>query len=402
MLSQLPTTQKWLSLALDDKANIYCCHHYLNPDSNVLCPATLSTMDDEMPQFGTSLPVPSVQELAKQPLIKVPERYVCPNQDPPVASDTISLPQVPVIDMNKLLSEDAAELEKLDQACKQWGFFQLINHGVNPSLVENVKIGVQEFFNLPMEEKKKLWQRPGELEGFGQMFVVSEEQKLEWADLFFIYTLPLHTRNPYLFPNIPQPFRDNLDKYCLELNKLCHTILEFLTRALKMEPNELLELFEDGGQSMRMNYYPPCPQPEHVIGLRPHSDTGVLTILLQVNEMEGLQIRKDGSWIPISPLSNAFVINVGDLLEILTNGIYRSIEHRAIINSEKERISIATFHRPEMKTVIGPAQSLVTTETPALFRRIGLSDYYKGYFSRELQGKSYINDMRIQNENGKS
>ena len=70
-----------------------------------------------------------------------------------------------------------------------------------------MKIGVQEFFNLPLEEKKKLWQKPGDLEGFGQLFVVSEEQKLEWADLFFINTLPSYARDPNLFPNIPQPFR---------------------------------------------------------------------------------------------------------------------------------------------------------------------------------------------------
>ena len=89
-----------------------------------------------------------------------------------------------------------------------------------------------------------------------------------------------------------------------------------MTKALKIRPNELLEFFEEGGQAMRLNYYPPCPQPEQVIGLNPHSDAGALTILLQVNEMEGLQIRKDEMWIPIKPLSNAFVINIGDMLEV--------------------------------------------------------------------------------------
>lgn len=75
-------------------------------------------------RLGTSLLVPSVYELAKQPMTKVPERYVRLHQDP-VVSDTISLPQVPVIDLNKLLSEDGTELEKLNQACKEWGFFQV-------------------------------------------------------------------------------------------------------------------------------------------------------------------------------------------------------------------------------------------------------------------------------------
>lgn len=70
-----------------------------------------------------------------------------------------------------------------------------------------MKKNVQELFNLPHEEKKLLWQKPGEMEGFGQMFVVSEEHKLEWADLFYISTLPSYARHPHLFPNIPRQFR---------------------------------------------------------------------------------------------------------------------------------------------------------------------------------------------------
>lgn len=85
---------------------------------------------------------------------------------------------------------------------------QLINHGVSYSLVEKVKRGAQDFFNLPIEEKKKFGQREGEgVEGYGQVFVVSEEQKLEWADMFFLLTFPTHLRKPYLIPNFPLPFR---------------------------------------------------------------------------------------------------------------------------------------------------------------------------------------------------
>jgi isopenicillin N synthase-like dioxygenase len=356
-------------------------------------------MDSEsVKKLGTSLTVPSVQELIKKPITKVPERYIQQNQEPHVVSCLISLPQVPVIDLNKLLTEeDGTELEKLDHACKEWGFFQLINHGVNSSLVENFKKLVQDFFNLPAEEKKVFSQKPGDMEGFGQMFVVSDDHKLEWADLFYLITLPSYIRNPQLFPNIPQPFRENIEKYSSELKKLSVTIFELMAKALNIQPNELLEFVEDGTQAMRMNYYPPCPYPEQVIGLNPHSDAGCLTILLQVNEMEGLQIRKDGMWIPIKPLPNAFVINIGDILEIMTNGIYRSIEHRATINKEKERISIATFHSPKMNTIIGPAPSLIA-KSSAMFNNMSCEDFFKGYFSRQLEGKSYIDVMRLQNK----
>ena len=66
---------------------------------------------------------------------------------------------------------------------------------------------VEEFFDLAMEEKKKYWQNKGEVEGFGQAFVISEEQKLDWNDIFFLTTLPLDLRKPHLFPKLPFPFR---------------------------------------------------------------------------------------------------------------------------------------------------------------------------------------------------
>jgi hypothetical protein len=73
-----------------------------------------------------------------------------------------------------------------------------------------MKTQLQDFFNLPMEEKKRFWQYPGEIEGFGQAFVVSEEQKLDWGDLFFMVTQPANLRKPHLFPKLPLPFRSHL------------------------------------------------------------------------------------------------------------------------------------------------------------------------------------------------
>ncbi|XP_077250940.1 protein SRG1-like [Tasmannia lanceolata] len=353
--------------------------------------------------LGSSILVPSVKELAKEQLITVPPRYVRQDLDlPSLNSASVSLPDIPVIDMERLLHgySMALELERLHSACKEWGFFQLVNHGVDSWLVEKMKRKIEEFFGLPLEEKKRVWQQVGEVEGYGQAFVVSEEQKLDWADLFFLSTLPVHLRKPNLFNNISPSFRDTLDAYSLELQKLAMKVLVQMARALEMDAEEMSELFEDGYQAMRMNCYPPCPKPEKVIGLTPHSDAVGLTLLLQVNEMEGLQIRKDGMWVPVKPLPNAFIVNIGDILEMVSNGIYRSIEHRATVNSVRERLSIATFYSPRLTTEIGPAFSLINPQNPALFKRIGVEDYFKGLFTKELKGKSYLDYMRIDNEKG--
>ncbi|KAK4710901.1 hypothetical protein R3W88_005414 [Solanum pinnatisectum] len=351
-------------------------------------------------KLGGSLKVPNVQELAKEQLAAVPLRYIRDDIENQSYSSIVILPQVPVVDMKKLLEigdiDDDSELERLHLACKEWGFFQLVNHGVNSSLMKKVKSEIKAFFDLPMEEKKKFEQEEGDLEGYGQAFVVSEEQKLDWGDILYMITLPTHLRKPHLFPKLPVSLRDALEQYSTALKELAMKILYVMARALGMKAEDMNVLFEqDGTQMMRINYYPPCPQPERVMGLCHHTDSIGLTILLQVNETEGLQIKKDGAWIPVPYRPDAFVVNIGDILEIVTNGIYKSIEHRAIVNKDKERISIATFLSPKLNGDLGPAASLLTPQSPAQYRRIGVADYFKGLFSRELVGKSYIDTLRI-------
>ncbi|XP_045825559.1 protein SRG1-like [Trifolium pratense] len=343
----------------------------------------------------TSIVVPSVQELAKEQLTVVPDQYVIQDQETVVLSSL----QVPVLDLGKLLSEDlnlkGQELKRLDYACKEWGFFQLVNHGISTSLVENMKRDTKALYELSKEEKKKLWQKEGEMEGFGQANVISKEQKLEWGDTFFLKTQPPHSRNPNKFNQMPQTFRENLEIFSAELEKLTIKIIELMANALAINPKEMTELFNIGTQFIRVNYYPPCPQPEKVVGIKSHSDACALTILLQISDIEGLQVLKDEQWIPVKPLPDAFIVNIGDMLEVITNGIYPSILHRATVNTEIERISLAAFHGPNTQAMLAPAPSLVTQERPAQFRKISVLDHFNGFFSQELHRKSYLNQMRI-------
>ncbi|KNA04938.1 hypothetical protein SOVF_195020, partial [Spinacia oleracea] len=187
---------------------------------------------------------------------------------------------------------------------------------------------------------------------------------------------------------------DVLENYSIQLQNIAMKLLDYLSKALKIDPKIMREMFGDdhGTQSLRMNYYPPCPEPKKVIGLTPHSDAVALTILLQFNQVEGLQIKKDGKWVSINPLPNSFVVNIGDILEIMSNGIYKSVLHRAVVNATKERISVAAFHNPAFHKEIGP---ILTDTTPARFRRISVTEYFNGVFTRALDGKSYLDFMRI-------
>ncbi|RZB82985.1 Protein SRG1 [Glycine soja] len=136
-----------------------------------------------------------------------------------------------------------------------------------------------------MSEKKKFWQSPQHMEGFGQAFVVSEEHQLDWADLFFMTTLPKHLRMPHLFPKLTLLFSS------------------------KDGRNRNDRVFKDRMQTMRMNYYPPCPQPEKVFGLTSHSDAA--------SEVEGLQIRKYG--MPSESISTTCPATTPSVLIDFTN-----------------------------------------------------------------------------------
>ncbi|GMY37810.1 protein srg1 [Fagus crenata] len=117
------------------------------------------------------LAAPSVIEHTKEPMIAVPQKYIRPYQEPPAFSDGNPFSStVPTIDMKQLVLEEDIdlELEKLHSTCKEWGLFQLVNHGVSSSLLEKLKHEIEEFFKLPLEEKMKYKKRPGDIDGYGK------------------------------------------------------------------------------------------------------------------------------------------------------------------------------------------------------------------------------------------
>ncbi|CAL1376102.1 unnamed protein product [Linum trigynum] len=354
-------------------------------------------------EAGGSLPVPNVQQLASSSN-DVPIRYIRPELELERVSSDDEYVQVPVIDMRKLAGDDDdGESAKLHSACRDWGFFQVINHGIAEEVILKMKADIQEFFNQPMQVKMESAQLPNGIEGYGQVFVVSKEQKLDWGDMLFIVTNPVNERSMELWPRIPSSFRATLDQYSIELEKLARCLLSFMARNLGIESEKLLTLFKEGLQGMRMNYYPPCEQANKVIGLAPHSDGSGLTLLTQVNEVQGLQIRKDGKWVPIDPIPGAFIVNIGDVLEIMSNGEYKSIEHRAVVNHEKERLSIAAFHSPNAKVVIGPLPEILVKDqkkqAPS-YKSISHQDYIKlaGKIKLDGKDKGFIHHMKIQTE----
>lgn len=116
--------------------------------------------------------------------------------------------------------------------------------------------------------------------------------------------------------------RETVEEYTREISRVCEEIFEKLSVLMGMKEEGLKELHQDMKLAMRMNYYPPCPKPDLVLGISPHSDGGSITILLQDDHVTALQIHHHGHWIPVKPLPSAFVVNVGDALEVPTISIH--------------------------------------------------------------------------------
>ncbi|POO01324.1 Oxoglutarate/iron-dependent dioxygenase [Trema orientale] len=276
---------------------------------------------------------------------------------------------IPVIDLSLLSSE--SELEKLRSALSSWGCFQAIGHGISISFLDKVREMGEEFFSLPMEEKQKCSRAASDREGFGSDVVVSKEQVLDWCNRLSLRVFPEDGRRLNLWPENPNDFGETLMEYSKKIRSVMEVVLEAIARSLGLEEDVFLKHFGDKAMMQaRFNFYPPCPRTDKVLGIKPHSDKSGLTVLLQDKEVEGLQVFKDNQWSRVPTIPHALLINLGDQMEIMTNGVMKSPLHRVTTNAEKLRISIAMLIEPDPEAEIGPVDGLVDEERPKMYKTV--------------------------------
>ncbi|XP_024397864.1 protein DMR6-LIKE OXYGENASE 1 [Physcomitrium patens] len=304
------------------------------------------------------------------------------DQRPVLEMEAKASDMIPIVDLSLLNSDDPAVRNALvadiAEACEKFGFFQVMNHGVEESLIRRCEAEAHTMFELPLEVKERVHRPPQTSFGYGANTWVNQTV-MHWAESFHMQLYPKSNIREFsskLFAESdPTKFSSTVEEYMAKIETLARQLLELLTEGLGLEPtlfNHYVE--QERMMSMRFNLYPPCPQPDLAIGLRAHTDPHLLTILHQ-DEIAGLQVHIDDQWITVKPRPNCFVVNVGDLFQVLSNTKYKSVLHRAAVNGTSKRLSLACFLNPPLSATVEAPPELITPERPQVYRPFTWGEY---------------------------
>lgn len=273
---------------------------------------------------------------------------------------------IPVVDLKE---PDDIIREKVVKACEEYGIFYLVNHGVDEELCRKVLSSIVEFFHLPPEQGRSQLHSTDfeqDVKIFNYQMQDGGKRVPGWSEAL---THLWHPSDASSFmdslPANPPQYRELIGTYAKEVGVLLAKLFGFFSEGLGLEKDALEKnLGEKIRYRMQANFYPPCPDPELTLGLPVHNDRGALALILQTEEFTGLHIIKDDKWMSVPPISNAFVCNIGDVLEILSNGKYKSVRHRAVTSKDKTRVSLATFMAPNKQSIIEPIKELLDEQHP--------------------------------------
>ncbi|KAJ7960496.1 2-oxoglutarate (2OG) and Fe(II)-dependent oxygenase superfamily protein [Quillaja saponaria] len=335
-----------------------------------------------------------VKGLVDSGLEVVPKQYIQPVEARFDASKVVPEESIPIIDFTNWDDPDVAE--SITNAASKWGFFQIVNHGVPLKVIEDMKAVVHSFFELPVEEKRKYLKENSPSETVVRLatsFSSEAEAILEWKDFVTLRYASEDEANTFWPPIIKNQAVEYMKKSEVVIKKLLGVLLKKLN---VKEINKKLEYPLMGSMRLNLNYYPRCPNPEVAAGVGRHSDVSTITVLLQ-DEIGGLYVRgiENDTWVHVPPIDGALVINIGDVLEIISNGRYKSIEHQVVANRNKSRISIPIFVNPASDAVIGPLPQVLENGEEAKYKQVVYSDYFEYFFSKAHDGKKTIDYAMI-------
>ncbi|KAF2314235.1 hypothetical protein GH714_024368 [Hevea brasiliensis] len=253
--------------------------------------------------------------------------------------------ELPLIDMKCLtLGQKEREkcIKKMAEAASEWGFFQVVNHGISQEL----SLGNPDATCL---------------------------RQFSWSEALHISLADISRMDGY-----KTTLRSTIEAFAGTAATLAQSLAETLAQNLGVKSNYFGEYCTPNTSYLRMNRYPPCPFfSDQVCGLMPHTDSDFLTIIYQ-DQTGGLQLKKQGRWLTVRPNPQSVIINIGDLFQVLSNNVFRSMEHRVLAPKQVERFSVAYFYCPSYDAVIQ------CYGKPAMYRKFSFREY-KQQIQKDVQ-----------------
>ncbi|XP_057961456.1 gibberellin 2-beta-dioxygenase 8-like [Malania oleifera] len=287
-----------------------------------------------------------------------------------VAGAAVDERDLPLIDLARL-SQGEAEREEckreIARAAREWGFFQIVNHGISGEILERMRTEQEKLFKQPFQvktEDKVQNFSAGSYRWGGPTATCL--QQLSWLEAFHVPFSDIHA--DISASGGSSTLSLIIEQFAAVASNLARRLAEILAEKMGQDASFFEENCSPSACYIRMNRYPPCPMSSEVYGLMPHTDSDFLTVLHQ-DQIGGLQLIKGGKWIAVKPNPQALVINIGDLFQAWSNGVYKSVEHKVVANKKADRFSTAYFFCPSYDTVI---QSCME---PSIYRNFSFREY---------------------------
>ena len=290
---------------------------------------------------------------------------------------------IPLIDLAEL---DGEALHcALRSACSEWGFFQVLNHGIPRDVLDDTLARMREFFGLPPSQKRAIQRTATNAWGYYDRELTKNRRDMK--EIFDVGPSidhgPLAGNHPQWPATLPA-FRVSLEAFFAESRSLGLRLLRTIVESLDAAPDAVLGQFSSADTSfLRLNHYPPCASaapPETPLGgegdfgINHHTDAGALTVLLQ-DEQPGLQVYRAGRWALVQPLAGALVINIGDIVQVWSNDRYRAALHRVLASRDAHRFSAPLFLNPSIDTVYAPLPGSCDETNPPRYRPIHWGEF---------------------------